>query len=79
MHAPRKRLLLSFDFPATVKTRFAEELDKLAEDSGWDIEIRPTVNQAALGELALELLPVEALPSRKVPPITSTRGRWVSN
>ena len=60
MHAPRKRLLLSFDFPATVKTRFAEELDKLAEDSGWDIEIRPTVNQAALGELALELLPSAA-------------------
>lgn len=57
IHAPRKRLLLSFDFPATVNTRFSKELEKLAEESGWDIEIRPSVNQLALGELALELLP----------------------
>lgn len=64
MHTPRKRLLLSFDFPATVKTRFSSELERLAEESGWDIEIRPTVNQQALGEQALDLLPESAVVKR---------------
>lgn len=64
IHAQRKRLLLSFDFPATVKTRFSNELEKLAEESAWDIEIRPTVNQQALGDLALDLLPEGAAVKR---------------
>ena len=57
MDVQRNRLILSFDFPATITKRFAESLDKLAELSGWHIEIRPTVNQQALGEVAAELLP----------------------
>ena len=53
----RSRLNLTFDFPATVPARYQEQLDQLAEQSGWDIQIRPTVNQQALGTVVEELMP----------------------
>ena len=60
MDMSRRRLILTFDFPATVRTRFGRELDELVERSGWDIYIKPAVNQQALGIIAHELLPARA-------------------
>ena len=57
MDIHRKRLVLTFDFPATVSDRFGKQLEQLVEQTGWDIHIKPAVNQLALGIAAEELLP----------------------
>lgn len=57
MDIHRKRLTLTFDFPATVPNRFGKQLEQLVEQTGWDIHIKPAVNQLALGIAAEELLP----------------------
>ena len=57
MDIHRKRLVLTFDFPATVPDRFGKQLEQLAEQTGWDLYIKPAVNQQALGIAAEELLP----------------------
>ena len=57
MDIHRKRLVLTFDFPATVPNRFGKQLEQLVEQTGWDIHIKPAVNQLALGIAAEELLP----------------------
>ena len=60
MDIHRKRLILAFDFPATVQNRFGKQLEQLSEQTGWDIHIKPAVNQLALGLAAEELLPAGA-------------------
>ncbi|MCY4020544.1 MAG: MBL fold metallo-hydrolase [Chloroflexi bacterium] len=57
MERHRKRLTLTFDFPATAQKRFAGQIEQLAAQTGWDIQVRPTTNQQALGAVAEELLP----------------------
>ncbi len=57
MEKHRNRLTLTFDFPATAQTRFAQQIEQLAAQSGWEIQVRPTTNQQALGLVAEELLP----------------------
>lgn len=57
MERHRKRLTLTFDFPATAQTRFAGQIEQLSAESGWDIQVRPTTNQQALGVVAEALLP----------------------
>ena len=57
MDIHRKRLVLTFDFPATVSDRFGKQLEQLVEQTGWDIHIKPAVNQLALGIAAEEMLP----------------------
>lgn len=56
----RKRLSLVFDFPSSAQRRYAAQIDSLSEQSGWTVEVRPAVNQQALGALIGELLPPQA-------------------
>lgn len=57
MEVHRKRLTLTFDFPQSAQRRYADEIENLIELTGWDVEVRPTVNQQALSEMLAELLP----------------------
>lgn len=57
MDIHRKRLILTFDFPATVNQRFGEIIEQIIEQTGWDVQIKPTVNQQALGVVIDEILP----------------------
>ncbi len=53
----RKRLLLSFDFPHTITRRYGDLIEQLIEQTGWEVHIKPTVNQQALGVAVEEVLP----------------------
>jgi len=57
MDIHRKRLILTFDFPLTVERRFGKEIEQIIEHTGWDVYIKPTVNQQSLGIVAEEILP----------------------
>ena len=57
MDIHRKRLILTFDFPITVERRFGKEIEQVIEHTGWDVHIKPTVNQQSLGIVAEELFP----------------------
>jgi Cft2 family RNA processing exonuclease len=56
MEIHRKRLTLTFDFPARAEAQFAGVIDKLSEQTGWDIQVNPTINQQALGLAISEVL-----------------------
>lgn len=53
----RRRLTLTFDFPDRAADRYAEEIERLEEQTGWEIMVKPGVNQQALGFAVSELLP----------------------
>jgi hypothetical protein len=53
----RKRLLLSFDFPQAAQKLYDDQIEDLIELSGWDVQLRPQVNQQALGIVLDEYLP----------------------
>ncbi len=53
----RKRLTLSFDFPARAQRLYAQQIEQLSMESGWEVQVKPTANQIALGMAAEELLP----------------------
>lgn len=57
----RKRLTLAFDFPDYAQRQYAEEIDNLEDQTGWEIHVKPGVNQQALGAAIEELLPSGAL------------------
>ena len=57
MEVHRKRLTLAFDFPDRVADQFAEQIEQLEEQTGWDIHVNRSVNQQALGAAVSELLP----------------------
>ena len=57
MDIHRKRLILTFDFPATIEQRFGEQIEQIIEQTGWDVYIKPSVNQQSLGIVAEEILP----------------------
>ncbi len=62
---PQRRIItLSFDFPAPARQRFASQIAELAEQSGWEVEINPVVNQQALVEAVYEILPPSVTPAR---------------
>ena len=52
-----KVLALTFDFPDVVLDTYAAEIEALAAQTGWEIEVAPEANQAALNALAAECLP----------------------
>ena len=52
-----KVLTLTFDFPDVVLETYAAEIEALAAETGWQIEVAPEANQAALNALATECLP----------------------
>jgi Cft2 family RNA processing exonuclease len=47
---------LTFDFPDVARAQFAEAIERLADETGWSVEIEPQTNTAALQTLAGELL-----------------------
>ncbi len=57
MDIHRKRLILTFDFPDTIERRFGEQIEQVIEQTGWDVHIKPTVNQQSLGIVAEEIMP----------------------
>jgi hypothetical protein len=56
MEVHRKRMTLTFDFPDRAGRLFAEEIDSLEEQTGWEVWVKPGVNQQALGSAVQELL-----------------------
>ncbi len=56
----RKRLLLSFDFPQAAERAYGDRIEDLIEQTGWNVQIRPQVNQGALSMALDELLPAGA-------------------
>lgn len=74
MDIHRKRLILTFDFPLTVERRFGKEIEQIIEHTGWDVHIKPTVNQQSLGIVAEEILP-EGMAIRKGPSYHMDKGQ----
>jgi len=50
-------LTLTFDFPDVVVERYASEIEALTTQTGWQVEVAPEANQAALNALVAECLP----------------------
>lgn len=50
-------ILLDFNFPAVAQKKFKDEIEKLKEETGWEVELNEDCNQIALEELAYKLLP----------------------
>ena len=50
-------LVLNFDFPDAARQQFAELIDDIRKATGWQVELDPEANQAALNALVRELLP----------------------
>lgn len=53
----RKRLTLSFDFPARAQVLYTAEIEAIEEQTNWEVQVNPAVNQQALGTALLELAP----------------------
>lgn len=60
MDMHRGRLLLNFDFPQAAERIYDEIIEELIEQSGWDVQVRPQVNQQALSVAMDTLFPEEA-------------------
>jgi Cft2 family RNA processing exonuclease len=50
-------LTLTFDFPDAAGEHYADLISALREETGWQVEITPETNQAALNALVRELQP----------------------
>lgn len=50
-------LILTFDFPDSARQAFAGLITSLAAQTGWQVEVTPETNQAALNALVREVLP----------------------
>lgn len=57
MDMHRQRLLLSFDFPQAAERLYSDLIEELIDQSGWDVRVRPQVNQQALSVALDNLLP----------------------
>jgi hypothetical protein len=57
MDIHRKRLTLTFDFPARAQAAYGDIIEQVIEQSGWDVTINPGINQQALGSAIDEVLP----------------------
>jgi len=53
----QQTLLVRFDFPDTVVERYAETIERLETETGWQVHLHPTARQEALIEQARRLLP----------------------
>jgi uncharacterized protein len=74
MDIHRKRLILTFDFPLTVERRFGEQIEQIIEQTGWDVHVKPSVNQQSLGIVAEEILP-ESISILKGPSYHMDKGQ----
>jgi Cft2 family RNA processing exonuclease len=57
MEIHRKRMTLSFDFPDQAGKTYAEAVEQIEKQTGWDVVVNPSVNQQTLGAAVEELLP----------------------
>jgi Cft2 family RNA processing exonuclease len=57
MDIHRNQLLLSFDFPQAAERLYGDAIEDLIDQSGWDVRIKPQVNQQALSIALDNLLP----------------------
>lgn len=64
MELHRKRLTLSFDFPQSAERRYANVIENIIEQTGWDVQVKPQVNQQALSIALGEILPEGAMISK---------------
>ena len=52
----RRRMTLSFDFPVRAAEVHADIIEQLMDQTGWNVQVSPAVNQQALGAALDELL-----------------------
>ncbi len=57
MENHRKRLVLTLDFPDRANDTYADIITQVEETTGWDVYVKPGVNQQALSVAIDELLP----------------------
>lgn len=57
MDIHRKQLMLSFDFPQAAMRLYDDLIENVIEQSGWEVKIKPQVNQQALAIALDEILP----------------------
>jgi uncharacterized protein len=50
-------LILTFDFPDSAREHYADLIASLEQFTGWQVELTPETNQAALNALVREVLP----------------------
>jgi Cft2 family RNA processing exonuclease len=60
MDVHRKRLTLTFDFPDSASRHYAAAIEQVADLTGWEVIVKPGVNQQALGAALDELMPPAA-------------------
>lgn len=57
MEIHRRRLVLTFDFPEVAARLYADQIERVIYQTGWEVVVKPGVNQQALGAAIDELLP----------------------
>lgn len=57
MEIHRRRLTLTFDFPEVAARLYADQVERVIYQTGWEVVVKPGVNQQALGTAVDELLP----------------------
>ncbi len=57
MDVPRRVMTLQFDFPDVAAQTYSEQIEQLAERSGWDVQVKQGANQQALADVLYEILP----------------------
>lgn len=57
MEVHRRRMTLYFDFPDVAARQYAELIEQVIDQTGWEVIINPQVNQQALGLAISDLLP----------------------
>ena len=76
MEIHRKRLTLTFDFPATAQKHYADMMEQLIEQTGWDVQVNPATNQQALGFAVDELLPPGGAHYQRAVVLYGSEARW---
>ncbi|MBN1312323.1 MAG: MBL fold metallo-hydrolase [Anaerolineae bacterium] len=57
MEVHRRRMTLTFDFPGMAARRYAEQIEQVMDQTGWEVTYNPQVNQQALSMAVLDVLP----------------------
>jgi Cft2 family RNA processing exonuclease len=57
MEVHRRRMTLFFDFPDVAAKRYAELIEQVMDQTGWEVVVNPQVNQQALGVAIADVLP----------------------
>ncbi len=60
MEVLRRRITLYFDFPAVAAKQYADQVEQVIDQTGWDVVLSPQINQQALGLAVSDVLPPEA-------------------